>query len=52
MAHRAGGYVHAMEVDHTPLTSAPDGVVAIITEAVDAVTQDAALDPHRIGWRA
>ena len=52
MAHRAGGYVHAMEVDHTPLASAPERVAAIITEAVDAVTQDAALDPHRIGRRA
>ena len=52
MAHRAGGYVHAMEVDHTPLASAPDRVAAIITEAVDAVTPDAALDPRRIGGRA
>ena len=52
MAHRTGGYVHAMEVDHTPLASAPDPVVAIITEAVDAVTQEAAFDPQRIGRRA
>ena len=52
MAHGAGGYVDAMEVDHTPLASAPDRVAAIITEAVGAVTQDAALDPHRIGRRA
>jgi pimeloyl-ACP methyl ester carboxylesterase len=52
MAHRTGGYVHAMEVDHTPLASAPDRVVAIITEAVDAATQEAAFDPQRIGRRA
>jgi pimeloyl-ACP methyl ester carboxylesterase len=52
MAQRTGAYVQAMEVDHTPLASAPDGIVAIITEAVDAVTRDAALDPHRIGRRA
>ena len=48
MAHRAGGHVHAVEVDHTPLASAPDQVVAIIAEAVDDVTQ-ALLDPERIG---
>ena len=52
MAHRAGGNVHPMEVDHTPLASAPDRVVTIITEAVDASTQEAALDPQRIGRRA
>jgi cobalamin-dependent methionine synthase I len=52
MAHRTGAYVHAMEVDHTPLASAPDRVLAIITEAVDAVTQEAAFDPQRIGRRA
>jgi pimeloyl-ACP methyl ester carboxylesterase len=52
MAQRAGSHILAMEVDHTPLASAPDRVAAIITEAVDAVTQDAALDPHRIGRRA
>jgi pimeloyl-ACP methyl ester carboxylesterase len=40
MAHRAGSHVHAMEVDHTPLASAPDGVVAIITEAVDALAPE------------
>ena len=52
MALRTGGSVHAMEVDHTPLASAPDRVVAIITEAVDAITQEAAFDPERIGRRA
>jgi pimeloyl-ACP methyl ester carboxylesterase len=52
MAHRAGSHILAMEVDHTPLASAPDQVLAIITEAVDAVTQEDAFDPHRIGRRA
>jgi pimeloyl-ACP methyl ester carboxylesterase len=52
MAHRAGSHILAMEVDHTPLVSASDRVVAIITEAVAAGTQDAALDPQRIGRRA
>ena len=37
MAHRTGGHVHAVEVDHNPLASAPDKVVAIITEAVGDV---------------
>jgi pimeloyl-ACP methyl ester carboxylesterase len=52
MAHRAGSHILAMELDHTPLASAPDQVLAIITEAVDAVTQENAFDPHRIGRRA
>ena len=52
MAHRTGGHVLAMEVDHTPLGSAPDRVVAIITEAVDAILHEAFPDPRRIGWRA
>jgi pimeloyl-ACP methyl ester carboxylesterase len=52
MAHRAGSHILAMELDHTPLASAPDQVLAIITEAVDAVTQEDAFDPHRIGRRA
>lgn len=52
MAHRAGGQILAMEVDHTPLASAPDRVVGIITEAVDAVLHDAVQDPQRIGRRA
>jgi len=52
MAHRAGGHVLAMKVDHTPLASAPDRVVAIITQAVDAVLHEAAPDPQRIGRRA
>jgi pimeloyl-ACP methyl ester carboxylesterase len=49
MAHRTGGHILALEVDHTPLTSAPDRVVEIITKAVDAVAHEAILDPHRIG---
>ena len=52
MAHRTGGHILAMEVDHTPLASAPDRVVTIITEAVDAVLREALPDPQRIGPRA
>ncbi len=48
MAHRTGGHVLAMEVDHTPLASAPDRVVAIITQAVDAVLHEAVPDPQRM----
>lgn len=51
MAHRAEGRVRAIEVDHTPLASAPDQVVAIVSEAVDAAT-DPAFNPQRIGRRA
>ena len=51
MAHRTGGHILPMEVDHTPLASAPDRVVAIITEAVDAVLHEAVPDPPRIGRR-
>jgi hypothetical protein len=49
MAHRTGGHTLAMEVDHSPLASASDRVVTIITEAVDAVLRDALQDPQRIG---
>lgn len=49
MAHRAGSYVRAMEMDHTPIASAPEQVVAIITEAVDAVAHEAVFDRQRIG---
>ena len=52
MTHRTGGHILAMEVDHTPLASAPDRVVAIITEAVDAVLREALPDPQGIGPRA
>ena len=52
MAHRTGGQILAVEVDHTPLASAPDRVVAIISQAVDAVLHEAAADPQRIGRRA
>lgn len=52
MAHRAGSHIRAMELDHTPLASAPDRVVAIITEAVDTVANEVLLDPQRIGRRA
>jgi len=49
MAQRTGGHILSMEVDHTPLASAPDRVVAIITEAVDAVLHEAFPGPKRIG---
>ena len=52
MAHRTGGHILAMEVDHTPLASAPDRVVAIITEAVDAILHEAVSVPQEIGGRA
>jgi pimeloyl-ACP methyl ester carboxylesterase len=52
MAHRTGGQILAVEVDHTPLASAPDRVVAIIAQAVDAVLHEAVADPQRIGRRA
>ena len=52
MADRAGSHIIAADVDHTPLASAPDRVVTIITEAVDAATQEAASDTQRIGRRA
>jgi len=37
IAERMGARVHALDVDHTPLASAPETVVRIITEAADAV---------------
>jgi len=52
MAYRTGGRIVAMEVDHTPLASAPDRVVAIITDAADAVLQEAVPDPQRVGGSA
>jgi pimeloyl-ACP methyl ester carboxylesterase len=33
MAARMGARVHALDVDHTPLTSAPEGVARVIAEA-------------------
>ena len=52
MAHRTRGHICAMPVDHTPLASAPDGVAAIITQAVDGVFDKGVLDPQTIGPRA
>jgi pimeloyl-ACP methyl ester carboxylesterase len=49
MAQRTGGHILAVEADHTPLASAPDRVVAIITEAADAVLREAFPGPQRIG---
>jgi len=36
MAERIGARIHALDVDHTPLASAPETVVRIIAEAADA----------------
>ena len=52
MADRPGGHILAMQVDHTPLASAPDQVAAMITEAADAVAHEALLDLQRIGRQA
>lgn len=52
MARRAGSRILETEVDHTPLASAPDRVVAIISEAVDGVLHEAVSDPQRIGRHA
>ena len=52
MAHRTGGHVVGMEVDHTPLASAPERVVAMIADAVDAVLQAGLPDPLKIGEHA
>ena len=49
MAYRTGGHVLAMQVDHTPLASAPDRVAAVITEAADALVHETLLDLQRIG---
>jgi len=37
MAGRMGASIHALDVDHTPLASAPEVVVRVIVEAADAV---------------
>jgi hypothetical protein len=52
MAHRTGGRMLATQVDHTPLSSAPDPVLAIITDAVDALVHEAVPDLQRIGRHA
>ena len=49
MAHRTGGHVIAIEVDHTPLASAPERVVHIITDAVYGVLHAGPPNPLRIG---
>lgn len=49
MAHRTGGHVMAIEVDHTPLASAPERVVHIIAEAVYSVLHAGPPNPLRIG---
>ena len=49
MAHRTGGHVMAIQVDHTPLASAPERVVHIITDAVYGVLHAGPPNPLRIG---
>ncbi|HET9410214.1 MAG TPA: alpha/beta hydrolase [Candidatus Sulfotelmatobacter sp.] len=36
MAERIGARIHALDVDHTPLASAPESVARIVVEAADA----------------
>lgn len=52
MAHRTGGHILAMEVEHTPLAFAADQVIAVIAEAVCAVAHEALLDSQTIGRHA
>lgn len=52
MAQRMGGRVVSLEVDHTPLASAPEQVVALIAEAVDATLRAGSADPPRIEQHA
>lgn len=52
MARRAGGHVSARDVDHTPLASASEPVVAIIADAVDATLRAGFPDPPGIGEHA
>ena len=52
MARRTGGHILATEVDHTPLNSASERVVAIICEAVDATLRAGPADPARIEQHA
>lgn len=49
MAHRTGGHVIPIEVDHTPLASAPERVVQIITDAVDGVLHSGPPNPPGTG---
>jgi len=37
MAERVGARIHSLQVDHTPLASAPESVVRVLVEAADAV---------------
>ena len=36
MAERIGAHIHSLDVDHTPLASAPEAVVRVLVEAADA----------------
>ena len=52
MAHRTRGDILEGQVDHTPLSSAPAGVVALIAKAVDAVAHEGRSDTRTIRGRA
>ena len=52
MAQRAGSHIREIYVDHSPLASATDQVVAIIAEAVAPVAEEAVRDPQTSGSRA
>jgi hypothetical protein len=52
MAHRARGQVFVMDVDHTPLSSAPERVHAVIADALNAVLHADRLDLPRSGGPA
>lgn len=48
MAHRTGGHIVEVEVDHTPLASAPERVAEVIAAAVDATGHSDAPRPSRM----
>ncbi|MBV9182216.1 MAG: alpha/beta hydrolase [Acidobacteria bacterium] len=48
MARRARGHILGAQVDHTPLSSAPQGVVAIIAEAANALAHEGQSDTGTI----
>lgn len=52
MADRTGGHVVEMQVDHTPLASAPERVAAVIVAAVDSTSHSDALHPGTMAEHA
>jgi pimeloyl-ACP methyl ester carboxylesterase len=52
MAERMGSRIYSLPVDHTPLASAPQEVVRVIAEAVDAALRASSPDPLRTGEQA